>query len=613
VSEKPFLSPSRQGDDNQRLIAFVALVSALLTVGPLAVTSTAFTVRYLKMNRAWRRLLLVCVAGVVSIVYTGLTWPSAQAWYMTTVRRVVDDIVPREVRVESREHPQWTAHVVSFTLLWLWAVPLSPSLALFWRLWEYLTKERSLWQQLEDEERLQKRHEERLARQAETRSHLLPDGAQGIIRIGAKIKGDDPPQALGIVRQGQFVGVPEWVLDQHLFILGAPGAGKSETIKRFVAEVLAHTERDVYLVDGKGEEQLANEVQSLVWHYRGYDPPIFRLGQSTHGSMYNGFSGDREAIWNRLAAMVGVGEAEGNAQFYADMNRSLLQFVCYVAEGPPRSFDDVRERLNLPWLRQAWQKYPAIQRRLLQLKERDIQGLEWRLSPLMMEFRTLVGKEGFTLEDTHAAIFSIRTQSVGDTASRFVQFLIEDLKDFAGKRQQRPAILIIDEFAAFGNENIVALLALARSARLSIVLATQDVAGLGEENIRNLILANTRTKFLMATDRPEEIATLAGTVFQVETSVQHEEGVATGMGSARPQHTFKVDPNEVARLLPGQGFLIRQRYAVKVQVSRVEGIPPAPQEAPRGPLLVEEEKEPELPPEAPKKDTQEPEEPFIDP
>ena len=99
-----------------------------------------------------------------------------------------------------------------------------------------------------------------------------------------------------------------------------------------------------------------------------------------------------------------------------------------------------------------------------------------------------------------------------------------------------------------------------------MVLATQDVASLGDEQIRRLILANTRTKLLMATDFPEEVAELAGTLYQVEASIQHQDGEATGAGSARVQHAFRVDMNEVARLQSGEAFFIRQRYATKVKV-----------------------------------------------
>ena len=188
------------------------------------------------------------------------------------------------------------------------------------------------------------------------------------------------------------------------------------------------------------------------------------------------------------------------------------------------------------------------------------------------EFSQCVGNEGFALEQTPCAIFSLRVQSVGDTAQRFLDFLVEDLKDFIGKRQTHPSVLIIDEFGQFSNKNITALLSLARSSKLAIVLATQDVASLQDEKTKKLVLANTRTKLLMASDFPEDVAQLAGTTYQIESSMQHQDGDVTGLGSARIQHTFKVDMNEAAKLQPGEAFLIRQRHVAKIKVRRIEKI-----------------------------------------
>jgi hypothetical protein len=63
---------------------------------------------------------------------------------------------------------------------------------------------------------------------------------------------------------------------------------------------------------------------------------------------------------------------------------------------------------------------------------------------------------------------------MGDTTRRFFKFLVEDFKDWIGKRQQRSAILIVDEFGQLHSSEMVALIELARSAQLGIILATQD-------------------------------------------------------------------------------------------------------------------------------------------
>jgi hypothetical protein len=201
-----------------------------------------------------------------------------------------------------------------------------------------------------------------------------------------------------------------------------------------------------------------------------------------------------------------------------------------------------------------------------------------QLSPVITDLEGKVTPSGFALEETNCAVFSIRTQTVSDTARRFLHYLVEDYKDYIGNRQQRPAILILDEYAPFKSENMHSLLSLARSSNLGVIIATQDIVTLGDAQMQQLILANTRTKILMATDFPEDIAKLAGTEYQPESSYQHVDGEATHLGTTRIQHAFKIDPNEVAKLPAGQAFVIRQREVAKIHVHRVATIPDVPPE-----------------------------------
>ena len=302
-----------------------------------------------------------------------------------------------------------------------------------------------------------------------------------------------------------------------------------------------------------------------------YKRQLFTLGFDTPSpSLYNGFQGQPTDLYNRFCALLRLDESDGAARYYADINRDLIQLACYAPGGPPRSFEEVVERLDRYWLERAYVGNRRELHAIANLTDEHLTGLLVRLRPIMRDLADLVQPEGFILEQERGAIFSLRTQSVGDTSRHFLDFLIEDVKDFVGKRQKRPGLLIIDEFGAFGNKNIIALLTMARSADLGVILATQDIASLGEENERRLILANTRTKILMATDFPEEIAQLAGTMYGIEASIQHQDGEATGMGSARVQHQFRVDMNETARLKGGEAFIIRQRYAAKLMVKRVD-------------------------------------------
>ncbi len=69
----------------------------------------------------------------------------------------------------------------------------------------------------------------------------------------------------------------------------------------------------------------------------------------------------------------------------------------------------------------------------------------------------------------------------------------------------------------------------------------------------------------------------------------------TGSGSARIQHSFKIDMNEAAKLRAGEAFVIRQRYAIKVKVKAigdVNQIDPQPEEKRRIKTQEAEKNEP---------------------
>lgn len=460
---------------------------------------------------------------------------------------------------------------------WLLSLPTAPFLAMVMNLKRALLRILRMPTLQEQVNRRAKRLEKRERKLVRTAQELnvgapVPDK----IQLGSVVKGDLLPDSIGMQVHANWLYLNNQAINQHMFILGNTGAGKSETIKRLIYEVLAYTDRNVYFIDGKGDGKLAEEIRSLSMQYGRGLAPIFKLGFEQQGAIYNGFCGQKETIYNRLCSLAGVDEAEGNALYYADSNRDLLQLVCYSPEGPPRSFGEIRQRLRRDWLSKAWVGNEQESHLIRRLDERDLDGLAKRIRPLAREFSPSVGPEGFSLEETRCAIFSIRTQSVGDTGRRFLNFLLEDFKDFLGKRQKHPAILVIDEFGQFRNQSIQDIVMVARSSGIGVVLATQHTESLGDRATKENILANTNTKIVMRTDFPEDMVNLAGTEYQVETSIQYDENLPTGKGSARVQHTFKVDPNEVGQLQPGQAFIIRQRHAVKVVINAVGDVELAP-------------------------------------
>lgn len=357
-------------------------------------------------------------------------------------------------------------------------------------------------------------------------------------------------------------------LFQHLFIMGGIGSGKTEQIKYLVSQLLLHTTCDVFVIDGKGDDEIADFVMEATETYRGFRPPIFRLGHGVDGDPYNAFIGDGDDIYNRLLGMiyggVDMSKVTTGQKHYLDINKCLLDLICKSHMGAPVDFRDLRQRLSRHWLVHTYRKNKADMEDVRRVVK-HVDSLALALQPLIRDFKDRVTCQGFTLDEAGVGIFSVRTQSVGETGRQLLQIFNEDLMDFMGKRQKRETIIIVDEFQAFNSEALVGALSLGRSAGLGLVLATQDIGSLLNEKIQRQIKANAKTKILMATDMPEELGELAGTKQVFEHSYQHEEGQVTGVGTSRVQHQHRVSLNDVARLHPGEGFLIRQRYTTRLQ------------------------------------------------
>jgi len=559
---------------------------ALLLGGPVFVWAVLRLGRTLEDRPLWPWLLPALLAGLCSI---------AAAFLLRGVFQPAD----------------W----YDMAILWLIAVPLVPAGALTMvgsgRIARWLRPPTLV-------ERWQAQTAEDAARSAAVEERLgadgeLPPAPPGSVRLGRLIGTSSFRPDAGVWRSGPWIGLEESVLDHHTLVVGTPGSGKTETLKRVIAEVLENLpERDLLVVDGRGEPKLEQAVRDLVWHHRREPTHVCRLGVDRPGERYDAFRGDADAVYNRLLALVEVDQLEGNAIYYGRMIRDLFGLACKAPGlGSPRSFEALRERLTAGWLRDAWRDDP-IELATITGYRRKLPEVLTHLNSLARDLSPYVGPGGFALDESRSALFSLRTMSAGDTSRAFLRLLIEDVKDWSGRRQQRPAVLLIDEFAAFGINNIIDLLNQARSARLGIVLATQSVAGLGGENQRDQIFGSTGTKLLLQTEQPEQVASLAGTVDQPEASFNYREGEMTQEGVVRFQQTFRVHPNEAGKLRRGELFLIRGREAAKLKIRAIDALPPAPELTPAAPVTAEVPTIPATPP-APEPTPEPPTEPLTPP
>lgn len=478
--------------------------------------------------------------------------------------------------------------VVALLTFWLYMLPSAPLGALIMAIWDSI---KDIFRPLTADVQLERRKKEQEKEEAirrrkaeEVASQDVPQ-AHGYITLGAYAGGNMFPSYTDVEVRSNLLRFDAGLLNKHIFIVGTTGAGKTETQLRIIAEILNNTDRRIYFVDGKGDAALAGKVATLIYNIKGKKVPIFKLGYEHSGAPYNGFSGSTSAIYNRLAEMSAVNEEiqSGGARHYAEIRKRILQLICGLGHPelkiePPRSFEEVIDRIDLEWLSNAYRNTPRERKYVdMASNENQIFGLSTQMANLSSSFGHIINPNGFTLEDTPYAIFSLKTQSAGVDAKSFLDFFVTDVKDFIANRITAPTEIIIDEFGTFKNQNITEVLSLARGSETGVILGTQDVVSLGDEVTRKKILANCNSFFLMKTNFPEDVASLAGTVIRIEATQQMMGGEHTGLGSGREQHQFNIQPNDVRKLDKGEGFFINSGYACRAKVARVGDVPFRPE------------------------------------
>src|SRR5581483_8250223 len=106
-------------------------------------------------------------------------------------------------------------------------------------------------------------------------------------------------------------------------------------------------------------------------------------------------------------------------------------------------------------------------------------------------------------------LFSLNSSRYGKLAAQVGTLAVQDLVTAVGERLAvsagRPtiaatgggqALIGIDEFSALEGDNVIALLARGREARVSVLLATQELADLERagRGLRDQVLGNTAVK-----------------------------------------------------------------------------------------------------------------------
>lgn len=384
----------------------------------------------------------------------------------------------------------------------------------------------------------------------------LPEG----VVLGRRLAGDRV-----LPMSGAELIWPFEQMRRHALILGASGAGKTETSMRIAHEVATKTEAPLFYLDAKGDRGSAERFCALM-RAAGRRVRVFP------NERFDAWRGDWRAIVNRLLEVIEF-VPEGPAAYYRDIAKTALQLACNHPDGPPRCSAELLGRLDYELLLNAHGPTTAV----LSVPRDKVSQVRLRYEAFFGQLGSLLDGD-WSFEDADAAYFLLDSVALGEDTAGAASLLFADFAHYFTQRKERErfCVLFADEFAAIASSSDLAMkVEQARSFNASLILVPQTVSGMGEPAQRDRIFGSVETVIAHAVNEPERIAELAGARRTLELTHRFEEGARVRDGLARPEDRPRVDPDRIRELATGTAWLIRRGRAAKVAVQRAPGVEPA--------------------------------------
>lgn len=400
----------------------------------------------------------------------------------------------------------------------------------------------------------------------------------------------DGALVLGRERTGFPVTIPLGShAGSHALILGATGSGKTVTEAWIAGRLIEHGHGAI-VIDPKGDSGLRGELE----HTATLAGRRFLEWTPSGPCAYNPYaSGSDSEIADK--ALAGEVFTEPHylrlAQRYLGHAVRTMQAAAIVVTVPA-----LMEHLQPGQLEVTARKLSEGQARpvnsylesLTERQRRDLAGVRDRLSILAeSDVHRWFDPQAAPTIDLRAAVkaravlyFALDADRRPLLAQMVAAALVSDLVTLAAHLQHTPTptVVLIDEFSAIAARHVARLFGRARSAGMSLLLGTQELADLqaAEGNLRDQVLGNVEAVIAHRQNVPssaETIARLASSEPVWLTSQQTEQhSVHYGpneRGSRRRDYDYRVHPSRIQQLTTGHALVITHGRPARPMITAI--------------------------------------------
>lgn len=413
---------------------------------------------------------------------------------------------------------------------------------------------------------------------------------------------------LGTMSNGRPFRLSDHQLSAHTLILGASGAGKSNTLLTILAD---HIERGrgAAVIDMKGSRAFARELAAAA-EQAGRPFRLWTLDGPGH---WNPLAhGNPSEVKDRI-----IGAERWTEPHYQRAAERYVQTALQVWEqarpGRAPTLADVVRLMNTRQLSIMLRDVPRpFGGRVLDYLSSlgpdqlsAVRGLETRLA-IVAESQAgayLQPSERGTIDlqsamdDREVVLFSLNSSRYGKLAAQVGALVAQDLNAAMGGRLEQPGaadpfMVAVDELAALGAEHVLNLVARGREARFPVLAATQELADLERvaRGLADQLLGIPAIKIAHRQDLPrsaEMIAQIAGTE-RVWEQTRYTDRRAllpdrdTGRGTRRQVERYRIEPETIKTLEPGEAVVIAKIPTSSAQKVRIR--PPRERDALSAPV-----------------------------